>query len=272
MTNLNIRIGGFLVFALVALAIFAPLLSPHNPDTFFLDQQLLSPHTGFWFGHDHFGRDVLSRVLHGARVSLFVGITVVSISFALGLTIGLWAGFKGGMWDNLFLFLSDIFLAFPGFLLAVALAAFAGPSMTNIILILSVLGWVGFARVARGQALQFREKEFVMAAKGIGASNLRLMVRHILPNLMAPMLVQATFGMAGVILVESSLSFLGLGIPSSLPSWGNMLDLGTSYLLVAPHLSIFPGLFIMLVVLGFNFLGDGLRDRLDPKGQGRGIF
>ncbi|MDO8526170.1 MAG: ABC transporter permease [Deltaproteobacteria bacterium] len=265
MKNLNIKLGVILVISLVCIAIFAPWISPHDPNTFYLDQQLEGPHAGFWFGNDTFGRDVLSRIFYGARVSLGIGFVVVSFSMTVGVAIGVLAGWYDGIFDLFFSFISDIFLAFPGFLLAVAVAAFVGPSIFNVIFILSLMGWVSYARLARGQVLVYKEREFIRASKGLGASNRRLILKHLLPNLAGPLLVQATFGMAGVILVESTLSFLGLGVPVEIPSWGNMLDQGTQYLLIAPHLSIFPGFFIMLVVLGFNFLGDGLRDRLDPR-------
>lgn len=259
----NIKLGGVLVAALVLLAVLAPWLAPHDPNAFFLDHQLRGPNEGFWFGNDLFGRCLFSRVLYGARISLGIGISVVALNLTAGLLIGMAAGWRGGLLDQIFVFVSDIFMAFPGFLLAIAIAAFVGPKTSNVILILSVMGWVSYARLARGQVLAIKEREFVRAAAGLGANDGRLMFLHILPNMMGPMLVQSTFGMAGVILVESTLSFLGLGVPVETPSWGNMLDQGTSYLLIAPHLSIFPGLMIMLVVLGFNFLGDGLRDRYD---------
>lgn len=261
--SINIRVGAVLVTTLVLLALFAPWLSPHDPNAFFLDHQLHGPHENFWFGNDLFGRCVFSRVLYGARISLGIGVSVVALNLTAGLLIGMAAGWRGGWLDQIFVFISDIFMAFPGFLLAIAIAAFVGPKTSNVILILSVMGWVSYARLARGQVLAIKEREFVRAAASLGANDGRLMFLHILPNMMGPMLVQSTFGMAGVILVESTLSFLGLGVPVETPSWGNMLDQGTSYLLIAPHLSLFPGLMIMLVVLGFNFLGDGLRDRYD---------
>lgn len=260
MKNFNAKLGFFFVGTLLLIALLAPYLSPHNPDTFYLEAQLALPHGNFWFGNDAFGRCVLSRIFYGARISLSVGILAVSLSLLIGCAIGMVAGLKGGWFDTFFLFLSDVVMAFPGFLLAIALAAFVGPSFKNIILILSLLGWVSYARLARGQVLALKEREFILASKSLGAGSWRLIVKHLLPNLTGPLLVQATFGMAGVILVESSLSFLGLGIPPEIPSWGNMIDEGVSYLLIAPHLSIFPGLLIMLTVLGFNFLGEGLRE------------
>lgn len=267
MKKFSLYFGFCLVSLLILIALFAPLFAPHDPNLFDLERQLMPPNAGFWFGHDSFGRCVFSRVLFGARISLLVGILVVSISLSIGLFVGVLAGWRGGVFDHCFLFLSDIFLAFPGFLLAIAMAAFVGPSLGNVIFILSLLGWVSYARLARGQTLGLKQKEFILASKSLGASSPRLIVKHLLPNLMAPMIVQATFGMAGVVLVEASLSFLGLGVPIQIPSWGNMLDEGTSYLLIAPHLSIFPGIFMMLLILGFNFLGDGLQDYLNPRAK-----
>lgn len=265
MKPLNIRIGFSLIVVLAAVALLAPWLSPHDPGVLFLNDKFAGPSPAFLFGQDHFGRCLLSRVFYGARVSLSIGMITVACNLTLGVLIGLVAGFRGGWVETLFLFVSDVFLAFPGFLLAIAIAAFLGPSYWNVILILSLLGWVGYARLARGQVLSLKEREFVLASRALGASSWRLLWRHIFPNLLGPLIVQATFGMAGVILIESTLSFLGLGVPMEIPSWGNMLDLGLQYLLIAPHLSIFPGIFILLVVLGLNFLGDGLRDILEPR-------
>lgn len=268
--NRNIKIGGVLVAVLVLSGLLAPWISPHDPNRFFLNRQLASPSAAFLFGQDHFGRCLLSRILYGTRVSMGIGVAVVTLNLTFGLLIGLISGWCGGKIDALFLFISDIFMAFPGFLLAIALAAFMGPSVGNVIFILSLLGWVGYARLARGQVLGLKEREFVSASRGLGATAPRLLFFHILPNLSGPLMVQASFGMAGVILVESTLSFLGLGVPVEIPSWGNMLDQGTQYLLIAPHFSIFPGIFIMWVVLGFNFLGDGLRDCFDPRREHHG--
>lgn len=265
MKSFNLKFGLFLVGLLVAVSILAPWLAPHEPDTYYLSGKFLGPHAGFWLGQDADGRCVLSRLLYGGRVSLTIAITVVSISLSTGLLLGILAAWFGGIVDAVFLFVSDIFLAFPGFLLAIAIAAFLPPSMMNVIFVLSLVGWVGYSRLVRGQVLELKNREFILAAQVVGVSRRRLFLRHLIPNLAGPVLVQATFGMAGVILVESTLNFLGLGVPPSTPSWGAMLDQGTQYLLIAPHLSLFPGIFIMAVVLGFNFLGDGLRDKLDPR-------
>jgi peptide/nickel transport system permease protein len=195
---------------------------------------------------------------------MLVGFVVISISLLVGVTVGSIAGYAGGAVDAVIMRVVDVLLAFPGILLAIAIAGILGPSLGNVIFALCILGWVGFARMTRGQILSMREREFVLAARAIGAGPFRIVTRHILPNVLAPVLVQATFGIAATILAESSLSFLGLG-PQNIPTWGGMLNSGVDYLLFAPHLSIFPGLCVMITVLAFNFFGDGLRDRLDPK-------
>lgn len=211
------------------------------------------------------GRDILSRILYGARISLWVGVMTLSISLSIGLVVGTVAGLFGGWIDDLLMRLVDVFLAFPGILLAIAFAAVLGPSLRNVILALSLMGWVGYARLIRGQILVAREEEYVTAAKALGAGRFRLVVRHLLPNILAPIIVEATFGMAGAIVTEASLSFLGLGVQPPTPSWGAMLSDGRSFLLLAPHLTTVPGLAILCVVITFNLLGDHLRDRLDVK-------
>lgn len=251
-------------------AILAPVLSPYDPYEIVLSEQLAPPSAAHPLGQDANGSDILSRLLHGARISLVVGLSVVGLTAVVGILMGLVSGYYGGWVDTLLMRVVDILLAFPGLLLAIALVAVLGPSMRNVVIALAVLGWVSFARLVRGQVLSVREREFVLAARTSGQSDLRIMLVHILPNVLSPVIVQATFGIAGVIISESSLSFLGLGAPPGTPSWGAMLSQGKQVLLDAPHVSIFPGLAIMLVVLAFNFLGDGLRDRLDPRsGPGR---
>jgi peptide/nickel transport system permease protein len=218
------------------------------------------------FGLDDLGRDVLSRVIYGGQVSMKVGVLVVLISAFAGMIIGAVSGYYGGWVDRIFSgFLFNVFLSFPSILLAIAMVAFLGPSIRNLILSLSVIGWVGYARLMRGQVLKIREFDFVTAARALGASNLRILFRHILPNAIQPLIVQASLGMAGAVLSEASLSFLGLGVQPPTPSWGGMLNDARSYLRVAPHMLIFPGLAVMLTVLAFNFIGDGLREWLDPK-------
>jgi len=259
-------IGGVLLFLLAATAVGGTWLAPYDPGQLDLPHALEGPNRAHWLGQDELGRDLGSRLLVGARASALVGLIVVLVSVVIGAGVGLLAGYVGGAVDQVIMRLVDILLAFPGILLAIAITGLLGPSLGNVIFALSILGWTGFARLVRGQVLSLREREFVRAARGYGASGVRIVWRHILPNVLAPLLVQATFAMAGVILSEASLSFLGLG-PQNVPTWGGMLSSGVDYLLFAPHLSLAPGLAIMLTVLSFNFLGDALRDRLDPKAQ-----
>ncbi len=267
MKTLTSKIGAVLVAILIVAAIFAPWLAPHDPGKYNLDMAFAAPSLEYPLGNDADGRDILSRIIYGARISLGIGIVVTAVSMLLGSLIGVWSGYAGGIPDKIFIFFSDVFLAFPGFLFAIAIAAFLQPSIVNVIFILCLKGWVTFARLVRGQTMSLREREFVAAGRAIGTGKWRIYLRHLFPNMIGPILVNASFGMAGVIMVESSLSFLGLGVPVDAASWGVMLDQGTKYLLIAPHLSIYPGVAIMLVVLGFNFLGDGLRDALAPKNR-----
>ena len=260
------------IFFLVAL--LAPWLAPYDPREQLQDgrnlptEERLRPTRQNLLGRDDLGRDVLSRIVHGARISMRVGVTVVLISALLGTLIGAVSGFYGG-WIDRFLsgFLFNVFMSFPSLLLAIAMVAFLGPSLNNLILALSVIGWVGYARLIRGQVLKVREYDFVTAARALGASDWRLILRHILPNAIQPLIVQASLGMAGAVLSEASLSFLGLGVPPPTPSWGAMLNDARSYLTIAPHLLLFPGIAVMMTVLAFNFVGDGLREWLDPKQQ-----
>ena len=261
------KIGIGVIVLLVIVAVFAPYIAPHDPNAYNLGLKFASPHAGFWFGNDADGRDILSRIIFGTRVSLGIALVVVGVSLVAGCLIGLVAGYAGGLIDQIFLFICDVFMAFPSFLFAIAVAAFLEPSVINVIIILSLKGWVTYARLVRGQTLALKGREFVLAGEALGMSKWRICLRHLLPNMTGPIVVNASFGMAGVILIESALSFLGLGVPVDTPSWGAMIDQGTQYLLIAPQLSIFPGIFIMLVVLGFNFLGDGLRDKFAPRGR-----
>ena len=217
-------------------------------------------------GTDALGRDILSRTLYGARISLLVAISVVSLSLAIGLVAGLAAGFYGGWTDTVVnVYVTNAFLALPGILLAIAFVAFLGPGLFNLILALSISGWVGYARLVRAQVMAVKEREFVEAARALGASDLRVLCRHILPNIVQPLIVQAAIGMAGAVLAEATLSFLGLGVPPPAASWGSMLNDGRSHLFDSPHLVVFPALAVMLAVLSFNFIGDALRDFLDPR-------
>jgi len=258
------RLGLVIVVAVVTSALLAPLL-PWDPSAQELAHRLQGPSWQHWFGLDELGRDILARVLLGARVSLLVGVVVVGVSSAVGMMVGAVSGYYGGRIDQVIGRVMDVLMAFPGMLLAIALVAVLGPSLTNVVLALAVIGWVGYARLVRGQVLRAREFEYVVAARALGAGTLRLLVRHVLPSALPPVLVQATLGMAGAMLSEAALSFLGLGVQPPTPSWGTMINGGRVHLLDAPHLTIFPGLLLAIVVLGFNFLGDGLRDALDPK-------
>jgi peptide/nickel transport system permease protein len=260
-----IRVGLAVVLVAVLAASFGPILTPYDPSSQDLSRRLEGPSFAHPFGLDELGRDILSRILSGARISLLVGLAVVSVSSVIGMLLGSIAGYLGGLVDDLISRVVDVLMAFPGILLAIALVAVLGPSLTNVVLALSIIGWVGYARLVRGQALRAREFDFVQAARALGAGLPRVVVRHILPTALPAVVVQATLGMAGAIIAEASLSFLGLGVQPPTPSWGTMLDAGRSHLFDAPHLTIFPGLAIATLVLGFNFLGDGLRDRVDPK-------
>lgn len=258
------RVGAAIVGIAVLAAVFGPALTPFDPSEQQLPLRLEGPTGLHWFGLDELGRDILARVLSGARISLLVGLVVVSVSSTIGIALGSIAGYFGGRIDEAISRVIDILLAFPGLLLAIALVAVLGPSLANVVLALSLIGWVGYARLVRGQVLRTRELEFVQAARALGASTARILTRHVIPTTLPAVTVQATLGMGGAILAEASLSFLGLGVQPPTPSWGTMLNYGRAHLLDAPHLTIFPGLAIAILVLGFNFLGDGLRDALDP--------
>ncbi len=260
-----LRIGFVIVAIAIAAALVGPVLSPHDPAAQELARRLEGPSAAHPFGLDELGRDILARILSGARISLMVGLAVVSVSSLAGMFFGSMAGYFGGRVDDVISRVIDVLMAFPGILLAIALVAVLGPSLRNVVLALSVIGWVGYARLVRGQALRAREFEYVQAARALGAGARRIVIRHVLPTALPSVVVQATLGMAGAIIAEASLSFLGLGVQPPTPSWGTMLDAGRSHLFDAPHLTIFPGLAIAILVLGFNFLGDGLRDRIDPK-------
>ena len=262
-----VKVGGFIVALAVALALLGPSLSPYDPSTQELARRLEGPSLQHPFGLDELGRDILTRIASGARISLLVGLAVVSVSSLAGMFFGSVAGYFGGRVDDVISRVIDVLMAFPGILLAIALVAVLGPSLVNVVLALSVIGWVGYARLVRGQALRAREFEFVQAARALGAGSPRIVLRHVLPTTLPSVVVQATLGMAGAIIAEASLSFLGLGVQPPTPSWGTMLDAGRAHLFDAPHLTVFPGVAIALLVLGFNFLGDGLRDRVDPKMQ-----
>jgi peptide/nickel transport system permease protein len=262
---MQIRIGATLVLLAIVGALLAPILGLHDPAAQTLPLRLEGPSLAHPLGLDELGRDVWARLLAGARVSLLVGLVVVGVSATVGLVVGAVAGYAGGVVDEVVSRVIDVLLAFPGILLAIALVAVLGPSLTNVVIALASIGWVGYARLVRGQVLKAREFEFVQAARALGAGPARILARHIVPTAIPALVVQATLGMAGAILAEAALSFLGLGVQPPTPSWGTMINGGRAHLIDAPHLTVFPGVAIALVVLGFNFLGDGLRDRLDPR-------
>lgn len=261
-------VGVVLVVLFVACAVFAPWIAPQDPAQIDLPNRLHPPSSGHAFGTDELGRDILSRVIWGARISMFVGSSVVAGSLFLGLIIGSLAGYYGGGIDRFVnIVLMNAFLSFPGILIAIAFVAFRGPGIFNLVLALSLGGWVGYARLVRAQVLAVREREFVEAARALGAGDLRILLRHILPNIIQPVIVQAAIGMAGAILAEATMSFLGLGVPPPTASWGSMLNDARSHLFDAPHLVLFPAATVMLAVLAFNFIGDALRDVLDPRSR-----
>lgn len=260
--------GMVLICLFVVLALFAPWIAPQDPAQIHLAARLQPPSSAHWFGTDELGRDILSRVIYGARISMLVGTSVVAAALFLGLVFGSIAGYYGGGVDRFFnVIVMNAFLSFPGILLAIAFVAFLGPGIFNLILALAIGGWVGYARLVRAQVLAVREREFVEAAKALGASDWRVMTRHILPNIIQPVIVQAAIGMAGAVLAEATMSFLGLGVPPPTASWGSMLNDGRSHLFDAPHLVLFPAAAVMFAVLSFNFIGDALRDYLDPRAR-----
>lgn len=263
--------GLVVVVVVMLVALFAPWLSPFDPLEQEITQRLRAPG---WqdasgrvhvLGTDHLGRDILARIIHGSRIALVVGFAAVAISGVLGMAIGLVSGYFGGRIDDLFMRLADIQLAFPFILLAIAVIGVLGPSLQNIIIVIGVSSWVVYARVVRGEVLSLREREFVQAAVALGSQDWRVLLHHVLPNAFTPWLVVATLDMARVIVVESALSFLGLGVQPPTPTWGGMLADGRVYLSTAWWLATFPGLAILVTVLGINLLGDGLRDTLDPR-------
>lgn len=259
-------VGLFFIALFTILAIFAPHIAPYDPAALDLMHRLSGPSATHWFGTDELGRDTFSRIVFGARISLIVAVSVVACSLALGLVVGGLAGFYGGVVDTILnLFVMNAFLALPGILLAIAFVAFLGPGLPNLILALAIGGWVSYARLVRAQVLATRDREFVEAARALGASDLRIFFRHILPNVMQPLIVQCAIGMAGAVLAEATLSFLGLGVPPPAASWGEMLNDARAHLFDSPHLVFFPAFAVMACVLSFNFLGDALRDFMDPR-------
>ena len=261
-------ISGAAILALLAfVAAAAPWLAPAPPDRQDLTRRMEGPSAEHPLGQDELGRDQLARLVWGTRVSLTTGLLVVLLSGTFGILIGLVSGYAGGRTDAIVMAIVDLFLGFPGVLLAIALVAVLGPRLPNLILALCLIGWVGYARLARGQTLRLKRLQFAEAARSVGGGRTRLLFRHILPNLLGPCLVQAALGLGGAIMAESGLSFLGLGVPPPTASWGSMLRAGTQNLLDGPHMTIVPGAAIFLAVLGANLLGEGLRSRLDPRGS-----
>jgi peptide/nickel transport system permease protein len=258
-------IGLVLIVLLLLTALAADLVASQGIDEQDLRQGLLAPGGEFPLGTDEFGRDMLSRIIHGSRVSLQVGVIATIISAAVGIGLGAIAGYFGGRIDYVIQGMVDVSWAFPTILMAIFLIAVLGPGLTNVMIAVGLVYWGGFARVVRGQVLSLREWEFVTAARAIGAGDWRIMFRHIVPNIISPVIVMATLMMGDAILIEATLSFLGMGAQPPTPSWGSILASGRSYLILAPWVTIFPGIAIMLTVLGFNLLGDGLRDALDPR-------
>jgi peptide/nickel transport system permease protein len=258
-------VGGIIVLLFVATAILAPWLSPYPPNEGDLTKRLKAPDREHLLGTDPLGRDVLSRVIYGARISLQIQIVAVVIAMFVGTILGMVGGYYGGTFDNLIMRLMDILLAFPGIFLAIAIIAVLGPGLANLMLAAGIYSIPQFARIVRGSVLSLKEKEFVEAARAVGEKDFDILFRYLLPNSMAPIIVQTTLRMATVLLTASGLSFLGLGVQPPTPEWGAMLSNARAYLITAPHVATVPGLAIMMVVMGFNLFGDGLRDSLDPR-------
>ena len=259
--------GAIILILLLGVALLAPMLAPYDPALQNLEKDLLTSSKEHPLGTDKLGRDILSRIIHGARISVLVGVSTVGVSLLIGLLVGSLSGYFGGWVDQFLMRLVDILMAFPGFLLAIAFTAVLGPGLHHVILALCLIGWTGYARLVRGEIIAIREREFIHAAQALGGNPARIILRHMLPNLLPPLLIQGTFGMAAAIIAEGSLSFLGLGAQPPTSSWGSMLNEGRQFLLVAPHLTTFPGLAIMLTVLGLNLVGDGLGERLEKRGK-----
>jgi len=267
--NKLVLIGSSVILALILIAIFAPFFAPYDPVEQNLIERLQSPSSKHIFGTDDLGRDVLSRMIYGTRVSLSVGFVAVSITVIIGTILGLLAGYSGKISDNIIMRFVDIMLCFPSFFLILMVIAFLGPSIYNIMIVIGLTSWSGLARLVRGEVLSIKEREFIYSAEISGLSGMRIMFVHILPNVIGPIVVSATLGIAGAILSEAALSFLGLGVQPPTASWGNILTSGKDYLHIAWWLSLFPGLALLLTILSFNLAGEGLRDVFDPKVWGR---
>lgn len=257
--------GGIVVFIFILVAIFAPFLASYDPSSINVNEIMLPPSADHPFGTDDLGRDVLSRMLYGTRVSLLVGFISVGISIYIGIVLGAVAGYYSGIIDSLIMRFVDIMLSIPTFFLILAVIAILDPSLINIMIVIGLTSWMGVARIVRGQILSLKERDYINAARAVGMNDLRIIIKHILPNAMSPVYVSAVLGIAGAILTESALSFLGLGVQPPTPSWGNILTAGKDNLEIAWWLTLFPGLAILITVLGYNLLGEGLRDILDPR-------
>jgi peptide/nickel transport system permease protein len=266
-----LTVAGLVLISLLALiAVSAPLIAPANPLKQVLSTRLKPPSAAHWLGTDQLGRDVLSRMIYGARISLVIGIVVVGLAASVGTFVGLVAGYAGGWLDEGLMRLTDVFFAFPALILAMAISGALGPSLTNAMIAIAVVSWPVYARLVRAQVLSLREREYVEAARSLGASAERIVWGHILPNTLAPLLVQASFDMGGAILSAAGLSFIGFGAQPPTAEWGVMISDGRNYIVTQPWLSLFPGLAILLTVAAFNLIGDGLRDALDPRLRGTG--
>lgn len=261
---MGMRATAFVLLCWVLLALLGPVLQLH-PNEVHLDRILAQPDAGAWLGHDDLGRFISHRLIVGARTSLLVAVWVVGVSVVIGTAIGVVSGYVGGPWDQFTVRVIDVFLAFPGILLAIALAGILGPGIENVVFALAAVGWVGFARLARAQTLSVAHREHIVAARALGIGTPGILIRHLLPLITAPLIVELTFGFASIIVAEAGLSFLGLGVQPPAASWGSMIRDGTRYLLVAPHMVVAPGLALLLVVLSVNLIGDRLRDRLDVR-------
>lgn len=257
--------GLIIITVLILVALLAPVLAPHDPNEQLLEKALMAPCWDYPFGTDEYGRCVLSRIIFGTQTALFIGLSVTVVSALVGVAIGLAAGFYGGRFDEILMRLVDVFLAFPGLILALVVAGLLGPGLANVIFALALVGWMGYARVVRGAVLAEKEKEFVETARSLGASDGYIIFLHLLPNIISPVIVMASIGIGQAILGAAALSFLGIGVQPPTAMWGSMLSYGKDYLQSAPYLTIFPGVIIMVTVLAFNFLGDGLRDICDPR-------
>ncbi len=263
-------VGIMIILLLFLMAVFAPFLAPHDPNEQDLYHVLEGPSRKHLLGTDDVGRDLLSRVIYGSRVSLLVGVAATTFSAVIGVLLGLIAGYKGGIFDMVIMRITDTFMCIPGLILLLVMAAALGPGLHNIIIAISLIGWTGFARIIRGQVLMVRELPYIEASNAAGASGFRIMFQHLLPNSLAPIIIAASITLGGVIMLESAAAFLGLGVQPPTPSWGKELRIGYSYLEIVPLFSIAPGLMITLAILAFNFLGDGMRDALDPRLRGQG--